>query len=66
MLLWEEYSKEVKAIGKIPLQYSQFCNYFNQYMEKQSNDALADAILDRVVSKSQTIKIMDDKSMRSR
>lgn len=66
MLLWEEYSKEVKAIGKIPLQYSQFCNYFNQYMEKQSIDALADAILDRVVSKSQTIKIMDDKSMRSR
>lgn len=34
MLLWEEYSKEVRAIGKIPLQYSQFCNYFNQYIEK--------------------------------
>lgn len=32
-LLWEEYSSEVKAAGKIPLQYSQFCNYFNRYLE---------------------------------
>lgn len=32
-LLWEEYSREVKAAGKIPLQYSQFCNYFNHYLE---------------------------------
>lgn len=32
-LLWEEYSREVKSLGKIPLQYSQFCNYFNQYLE---------------------------------
>lgn len=31
--LWEEYSSEVKATGKIPLQYSQFCNYFNRYLE---------------------------------
>lgn len=34
MLLWQEYSNEVRAAGKIPLQYSQFCNYFNQYIEK--------------------------------
>lgn len=32
-LLWEEYAREVKAAGKIPLQYSQFCNYFNHYLE---------------------------------
>lgn len=32
-LLWEEYSSDVKAAGKIPLQYSQFCNYFNRYLE---------------------------------
>lgn len=34
MVLWQEYSKEVRATGKIPLQYSQFCNYFNQYIER--------------------------------
>ena len=34
MILWQEYSNEVRAAGKIPLQYSQFCNYFNQYIEK--------------------------------
>ena len=32
-LLWEEYSSEIRAAGKIPLQYSQFCNYFNRYLE---------------------------------
>ncbi|MGN1182995.1 MAG: hypothetical protein ACI4SR_08335 [Faecalibacillus sp.] len=32
-LLWEEYANEVKAAGKIPLQYSQFCNYFNNYLK---------------------------------
>lgn len=32
-LLWEEYANEVKAAGKIPLQYSQFCNYFNSYLK---------------------------------
>jgi transposase len=32
-LLWEEYAREVKAAGKIPLQYSQFCNYFKHYLE---------------------------------
>lgn len=34
MLLWQEYYNEVRAAGKIPLQYSQFCNYFNQYIER--------------------------------
>lgn len=33
---------------------------------KLGGGALADAILDRIVSKSQTIKIKGDKSMRSR
>ena len=32
-LLWQEYCEEVKAAGKIPLQYSQFCNYLNRYFE---------------------------------
>ncbi len=32
-LLWEEYADEVKSAGKIPLQYSQFCNYFNSYLK---------------------------------
>lgn len=32
-LLWEKYSREVKAVGKIPLQYSQFYNYFNHYLK---------------------------------
>lgn len=27
-LLWEKYSSEISAAGKIPLQYSQFYNYF--------------------------------------
>ena len=34
MLLWQEYYNEVRAAGNIPLQYSQFCNYFNQYIER--------------------------------
>lgn len=32
-LLWEEYVRDVKAAGKIPLQYSQFCNFYNKYLE---------------------------------
>lgn len=32
-LLWNEYCSETRAAGKIPLQYSQFCNYFNHYLE---------------------------------
>ena len=32
-LLWEEYVEEAKAAGKIPLQYSQFCNLVNKYLE---------------------------------
>ena len=34
MLLWQEYYNEERAAGKIPLQYSQFCNYINQYIER--------------------------------
>lgn len=33
---------------------------------KLGGGALADAIMDRIISKSQTIKIFGDKSMRSR
>lgn len=33
-LLWEEYAREVKAAGKIPLQYSQFCNYVKLYIKE--------------------------------
>ena len=33
---------------------------------KLGGDALADTIMDRIISKSQTIKIFGDKSMRSR
>ena len=33
-LLWEEYVKECHLMEKIPLQYSQFCVNFNQYVEK--------------------------------
>lgn len=44
------------------------CSQFDVagWHSKLGGGALADAILDRVVSKSQTIKIMGDKSMRSR
>lgn len=34
MILCQEYYNEVRAAGKIPLQYSQFCNYFSQYIER--------------------------------
>lgn len=34
MFLWQEYYNKVRAAGKISLQYSQFCNYFNQYIER--------------------------------
>lgn len=33
-LLWEEYCQSTKAAGGIPLQYSQFCNLFKSYLEK--------------------------------
>lgn len=34
MLLWQEYYNEERAAGKILSQYSQFCNYFNQHIER--------------------------------
>lgn len=44
------------------------CSQFDVagWHSKLGGGALADAILDRIVSKSQTIKIKGDKSMRSR
>lgn len=38
----------------------------NNQHSKLGGGGLADAIMDRIVSKSQTIKIFGDKSMRSR
>lgn len=38
----------------------------NNQHSKLGGGALADAIMDRIISKSQTIKIFGDKSMRSR
>lgn len=32
-LLWEECAREFKAVGKMPIRYSQFCNYLNHYLE---------------------------------
>ena len=45
-----------------------FCSQFDVagWHSKLGEGALADAIMDRIVSKSQTIKIFGDKSMRSR
>ena len=45
-----------------------FCSHFDVagWHSKLGGGALADAIMDRIVSKSQTIKILGDKSMRSR
>ena len=45
-----------------------FCSQFDVagWHSKLGGGALADAIMDRIVSKSQTIKILGDKSMRSR
>lgn len=45
-----------------------FCSQFDVagWYSKLGGGALADAIMDRIISKSQTIKIFGDKSMRSR
>ena len=45
-----------------------FCSQFDVagWHSKLGGGALADAIMDRIISKSQTIKIFGDKSMRSR
>ena len=45
-----------------------FCSQFDVagWHSKLGGGGLADAIMDRIVSKSQTIKIFGDKSMRSR
>lgn len=45
-----------------------FCSQFDVagWHSKLGGGALADAIMDRIVSKSQTIKILGDKSIRSR
>ena len=45
-----------------------FCSLFDVagWHSKLGGGGLADAIMDRIVSKSQTIKIFGDKSMRSR
>lgn len=45
-----------------------FCSQFGVagWHSKLGGGALADAIMDRIISKSQTIKIFGDKSMRSR
>lgn len=45
-----------------------FCSQFDVagWHSKLGGGALADAIMDRIISKSQTIKILSDKSMRSR
>ena len=45
-----------------------FCSQFNVagWHSKFGGDALVDAIMDRIISKPQTIKIFGDKSMRSR
>ena len=45
-----------------------FCSQFDVtgWHSKLGGGALADAIMDRIISKSQTIKIFGDESMRSR
>ncbi|MCB5427011.1 ATP-binding protein [Catenibacterium mitsuokai] len=45
-----------------------FCSQFDVagWHSKLGRGTLADAIMDRIVSKSQSIKILGDKSMRSR
>ena len=45
-----------------------FCSQFDvaRWHSKLGRGALADAIMDKTVSKSQAIKILGDKSMRSR
>lgn len=54
--------RRYKAKGTI------FCSQFSSesWHKRLGSGALADAILDRVLSKSKTILIQGDKSMRSR
>lgn len=45
-----------------------FCSQFDVagWHSRLEGSVLADATMDRIISKSQTIKIFDDKSIRSR
>ena len=47
-------------------QYSALSSVLQDDAVSLGGGALADAIMDRIISKSQTIKIFGDKSMRSR
>lgn len=47
-------------------QYSSLSSVLQDGAVSLGGDALADTIMDRIISKSQTIKIFGDKSMRSR